>query len=81
LEDVDVGFAFLPKFRGKGYAYESASAVMTYEQRTLSFNRIVAITKPDNYDSTKLLEKLGMSFECMIKLSDDSESVSLFVSS
>src|ERR1051325_3355107 len=26
LEDVDIGFAFLPKFRGEGYAYESASA-------------------------------------------------------
>ncbi len=80
LEDVDIGFAFLPKFRGKGYAYESASAVMAYGKRTFGLNRIVAITSPDNYGSARLLEKLGFSFERMIKLSDDSAEVSLFAS-
>ena len=30
LEDVDIGFAFLEKFRSKGYGYESASAVIEY---------------------------------------------------
>ena len=80
LEDVDIGFAFLPKFREKGYAYESASAVMMYGRRTFGLNRIVAITSPDNYGSAKLLEKLGFNFERTIKLSDDSEGVSLFAS-
>ncbi|MBD2021936.1 GNAT family N-acetyltransferase [Leptolyngbya sp. FACHB-36] len=80
LEDVDIGSAFLPEFRGKGYAYESASAVMDYGRRTFGLNRIVAITSPDNYDSAKLLEKLGFSFERTVKLSDDSERVSLFTS-
>ncbi|MBA3804662.1 MAG: GNAT family N-acetyltransferase [Acidobacteria bacterium] len=80
LEDVDIGFAFLPKFRGKGYAYESASAVMAYGKRTFGLNRIVAITSPDNYGSARLLEKLGFNFERMIKLSDDSAEVSLFAS-
>src|SRR3982751_474006 len=63
LEDVDIGFAFLPKFRGEGYAYESASAVMAYGKRTFGLNRIVAITSTDNYGSAKLLEKLGFNFE------------------
>ena len=80
LEDVDVGFAFLPEFRGKGYAYESASAVVAYGKRTLGLNRLVAITSPDNYDSARLLEKLGFNFERMVKLSGDSAEVSLFVS-
>jgi RimJ/RimL family protein N-acetyltransferase len=80
LEDVDIGFAFLPEFCGKGYAYESASAVMAYGKRTFGLNRLVAITTPDNYPSAKLLEKLGFNFEGMIKLSDDSEEVSLFAS-
>jgi RimJ/RimL family protein N-acetyltransferase len=80
LEDVDIGFAFLPKFRGKGYAYESASAVMAYGKRTFGLNRLVAITSPDNYGSARLLEKLGFNFERMGKLSDDSEEVNLFVS-
>ncbi len=78
LEDVDVGFALLPKFRGKGYAYESASAVMAYAKRTFGLNRSIAIASPNNYDSIELLEKLGFSFESTIELSDDGESVNFF---
>jgi len=80
LEDVDIGFAFLPKFRGQGYAYESACAVMAYGKRTFGLNRMVAITSPDNYGSARLLEKLGFNFERMVKLSDNSAAVSLFAS-
>lgn len=80
LEDVDIGFAFLPKFRGKGYAYESALAVMAYGKRTFGLNRLVAITSPDNYGSARLLEKLGFKFERMVRLSDDNAEVSLFAS-
>lgn len=78
LEDVDIGFAFLPRFRGQGYAYEAAAAVMEYGRRTLGFGRIVAITSPDNDDSVRLLEKLGFKFEGMVKLSADGEEVKLF---
>lgn len=80
LEDVDIGFAFLPKFRGQGYAYESASAVMMYGKESFGLNRLVAITSPDNVGSARLLEKLGFNFERMVKLSDDSAEVSLFAS-
>lgn len=78
LEDVDIGFAFLPNYRGKGYAFESASAVMSYGRRNFGLSRVVAITSPDNYGSAKLLEKLGFNFEKMVKLSSDSKEVKLF---
>jgi RimJ/RimL family protein N-acetyltransferase len=80
LEDVDIGFAFLPKFCGKGYGYESASAVMAYGKRVFGLDRLVAITSPDNYPSARLLEKLGFNFERMVKLSVESEEISLFAS-
>lgn len=80
LEDVDIGFAFLPKYRGRGYAYESAAAVMAYGRGTLGLNRIVAITSPDNDDSARLLEKLGFNFEGVIKLTDGGEEVRLYAS-
>jgi RimJ/RimL family protein N-acetyltransferase len=80
LEDVDIGFAFLPKFRAKGYAHESAAAVMAYGKTVLGLKRIVAITSPDNYASGRLLEKLGMRFERMIRLSKDAPEVRLFSS-
>ena len=79
LKDVDVGFAFLAKFRGKGYAFESASAVLTHAKAVLGLNRIVAVTSADNYDSIRVLKKLGLRFEKMVKLSDDEQECKLFV--
>src|SRR5580704_19126608 len=68
LEDVDVGFAFLPAFRQKGYAFESAAAVMQYGRDVLRLNRIVAITSAENEGSIRVLEKLGMRFEKIVNL-------------
>ena len=78
LPDVDVGFAFLPAYWSQGYALESAAAVMTYGREVLGLRRIVAITSPDNDASIRLLEKIGLRFEGMIKLSSDQSEVRLF---
>ncbi len=78
LEDVDIGFAFLPRYWGKGYAFESASAVIEYGTHSLSLKRIVAITAPDNHSSAKLLERLGMRFERMIRQSPEHKESRLF---
>ncbi|MDA2165178.1 GNAT family N-acetyltransferase [Bacillus cereus] len=76
LEDVDIGFAFLEKFRSKGYGYESASAVIEYGVQKLGLKRIVAITTIDNINSGKLLEKVGLQFEKII--SGSGEDLKLF---
>ncbi|PGU40530.1 GNAT family N-acetyltransferase [Bacillus cereus] len=76
LEDVDIGFAFLEKFRSKGYGFESASAVVDYGVQKLGLKRIVAITTIDNINSGKLLEKVGLQFEKII--SDSGENLKLF---
>jgi RimJ/RimL family protein N-acetyltransferase len=78
LEDVDIGFAFLKRFWSKGYAVESASAVMDYGRNVIGLRRIVAITVPDNQGSIKVLEKIGMRFEKMIKTAEDAEEIKLF---
>ena len=77
LPDVDIGFAFLPAYWAKGYAYEAASAVMAHGKE-LGLNRIVAITSPDNDSSARLLEKLGLRFEEMLQLTPGSAEVRLF---
>ena len=79
LDDVDIGFAFVPGFWKQGYALESAAAVMTYAKEVLGLSRLAAITSPDNEASIKLLLKLGMKFERLTKLSDDAPEVKLFV--
>jgi RimJ/RimL family protein N-acetyltransferase len=80
LPDVDVGFAFLPSYWSQGYAFESASAVMTYGREVLGLRRIVAITSLDNDASIRLLERIGLRFEGLIKLSADQSEVRLFSS-
>ncbi len=77
LEDVDVGYAFRPQFWSQGYATEATEAVLAYGRHTFGLKRIVAIVSPDNYRSIKLLEKLGLSFERMIKLPGDNEAIQL----
>lgn len=78
LEDVDVGFAFLPRFRGMGYAREAASATLEYARSSLGLSRIAAIVSPENDGSIRLLEKLGLSFERMARPSADAAPVCVF---
>lgn len=78
LDDVDIGFAFLPDYWSKGYAFESAAAVMTYARETIGLRRVVAIAAPDNESSFKLLSKLGLEFETTIRLSGGDSDLSLY---
>lgn len=77
LPDVDVGYAFLPESRGKGYAYEAASAVLAHGNRQFGMRRIVAIVTPSNAASIRVLEKAGMKFERLLELTPG-DPVNLF---
>ncbi len=78
LADVDVGFALRESFRGKGFAFEAASAVMHLGHQVLGLSRIVAITSPDNHASMSVLRKLGLEFERTIRIPDQSRDTRLF---
>jgi RimJ/RimL family protein N-acetyltransferase len=78
LPDVDIGYAFLPAFRSKGYAYESAAAVLAHARDAVGLKRLLAITNPDNAASVRLLEKLGMRFEGLVRLPPEESEVKLF---
>ena len=80
LPDVDIGFAFLPAHRGQGFAVETARATLAYARDTLGLDRIVAIVSPKNAASIRVLEKLGMRKEAMVRLGADAEAVGLFAS-
>jgi RimJ/RimL family protein N-acetyltransferase len=67
LDDVDIGFAFLPAYQGQGYGGESASAVLEHARTVLGLTRIVAIVNAANTVSARLLEKIGLSFEGMVQ--------------
>ncbi len=78
LDDVDVGYAFLPRFRGCGYAEESAAAMLRFARERVGLGRIVAITNPENERSIRVLERLGFAYERMIRLTPESREVKLF---
>jgi len=78
LPDVDVGYAFLPDHRGRGYAREAAAAVVEFARSAIGLKRLVAITNPDNARSIRVLESLGLAYEGTVRLSEDAAPVSLF---
>jgi RimJ/RimL family protein N-acetyltransferase len=80
LQDVDVGYAFLPEFCGQGYAREAVAATLAHGRRAFGLKRIVAVTAPDNEPSIRLLGKLGFRFERMITFAPDKPESKLFAS-
>lgn len=78
LEDVDIGYAFLPRFWGKGYAVEAARAAKDYARDVVGLKRLVAIVDPANEGSIRVLEKLGLRYEKMVRLSADDIDLKFF---
>ena len=77
LDDVDIGFAFLPGYEGKGYAFEAACAIVSHA-RDLKLERLVAITLPSNIKSVNLLKKLNMKFENRIHFQGEEKELMLY---
>jgi RimJ/RimL family protein N-acetyltransferase len=69
LEDVDLGFAFLPAARGAGHAREASAAMLAHARTDFGLQRLVAITSLDNTRSAAVLEAVGFHFERQLRLS------------
>ncbi|HZV70466.1 MAG TPA: GNAT family N-acetyltransferase [Saprospiraceae bacterium] len=78
LDHPDIGFAFLPEHAGKGYGFESASAILRHEKETLEIDHVLAFSVPFNVASIKLLEKLGFHFEKAFKMPGEEEELFLY---
>ncbi len=78
LPDPDIGFAFLPAYQSRGYGKESAAAVMEYGRTEFGMKRILAITSLDNDASIALLQKIGLKFERITRLTPDAGEIRLF---
>lgn len=79
LPDIDVGYAFLPKYRGHGYAFESASACLNYAKSELKALRLCGITDPENARSVKLLEALGMVKTGSVRVPGTDHDISVYL--
>jgi len=63
VDEVEVGYGFLPEVWGRGLATEVARACIDIGQRQLGFRSIVAITRPTNLASQRVMVKAGLVYE------------------
>ncbi|MGB1042601.1 MAG: GNAT family N-acetyltransferase [Tenacibaculum sp.] len=73
LKYIDIGYGFLPKGRGKGYATEATQLIMEYVKNTFKQEKVYAFTLPKNSPSQNLLKKLGFSYIGMQNIFDNEE--------
>lgn len=81
LEAPDLGVAFLPAFRGMGYAREAAAATLDHGREALGIERVLAIVSPENALSIRLLEGLGMRLDRTAVPPGDTREVHVFATS
>ena len=60
LDEVDVGYRFLPQFWGRGLATEACRASIGFGFEVLGLASIIGLAQPDNPASIRVLEKSGM---------------------
>lgn len=78
LDFPDIGYSLLPGFRGRGYALEAARAVLMHARDHLGLSQLKAIVSQDNLPSVRLLEKLGMCYERVLRMPGEDEDVALY---
>jgi len=72
----DIGFAFLPEYAGRGYAYEASKAFLDNILEERKWENIIGITLITNSNSIKLLEKLGL--RCRKTFKENEEHLFLY---
>ena len=63
----ELGFVFHAAYQGKGYATESAGALLQNAFLNWNVRRVVSLCNPENQASWKLIERLGMRREGHLK--------------
>ena len=78
LDNIDFGFALLPKYEGLGFGFESSHAILKLAKEEFKIEKLVAITLEINLNSIKLLKKLDFHFEKKVKPFEDGNELLLF---
>ena len=58
----DIGYRFIPRYWGKGYATESSLAILDYGFKELNLELIVGAAEIENEASNKILQKIGLKY-------------------
>lgn len=66
--EVELGYRFVRRYWGQGYATEATQAVCEYGFRVLGLSRLIALIDPHNLASIRVAEKIGMQYEKAVML-------------
>jgi len=61
-DEIDLGYRFYKRHWGKGYATESAKAVIDYGVNKMKLKNIIGRAAKENKGSINVLKKLGMTY-------------------
>lgn len=61
-DETEIGYAVAKNFWGKGFASEAARRFLEYAFTELDADKVVAVARPENAASVRVMEKIGMSF-------------------
>jgi [ribosomal protein S5]-alanine N-acetyltransferase len=64
---AEIGYVISPEHWGKGFTPEAAKALITFGFEKMELVRIQARCFVDNHPSQRVMEKVGMSFEGIIR--------------
>lgn len=78
FDEIDIGYRFLPRYWGMGFATEASHAILTYGFNTLELKRIIAIAMKENKASIRVMEKIGMEFDKFAPYEPGSEDVAWY---
>lgn len=58
----DIGYRFIPRYWGKGYASESSFATLDFGFKELKIETMCGAAEVENIASNKVLQKIGLEF-------------------
>ncbi len=61
--EIEIYYGLSPAYWGRGFTTEAAKALLQYGFETIGRSRIVAIVKPENIASQRVIEKLGLIYQ------------------
>lgn len=79
MEYIEIGYAFLPEYRGKGYAIEASFATKKFAKEILGISTLAAITDVNNEKSGNLLNRLGLEFSRLINYPGENKKCRLYL--
>ncbi len=68
VDEVEVGYGFLPVYWGRGLATEITAACLDVARRDVGLDSVVGLAAPGNAASRRVLEKSGLRFEREVQL-------------